>query len=411
MRRLDLGALFSEVRLYGQVNTQCKILLRSTLQRLPSLTHLNLESKCNDEMLLELAKYCPNLEDLNIPTSDVTDRGLMALCGISIIGGLDNERYGCFKLSRIGIHNCINITVIGVGSVLRNLPRISQILYDKLADAIETVAKIDGDYISGKKTFNIVHLDQFADYYDFDSHPDLLAILLRVCPKLESLRFYISDEGCKNLSQISNIKHLQLEMEDVGNGFRLLTRQYYGLISLQLTFRTMPFSQLIDIADNCPNLKVLRLIGFEISDSRILVPHNNVFASLKTIDLRMVRQGPWDDEDVAMDVVDTITPQLMHFLLDFSHDLEELTVEAVANFMNVEFLYSILAKNQFQKLTKLRLSISPANNGLSFQLAKHLLDVLPELQMLGLSRWNISGRDFRHLLHESKKNNWDMVFV
>ena len=79
------------------------------------------------------------------------------------------------------------------------------------------------------------------------------------------------------LSRVPGIRHLQLEMEDVGLGFRQLAAQYSALSSLQLTFRTMASSQLSDIAENCPQLSVLRLIGYEIVDSQNLSPRRDSF--------------------------------------------------------------------------------------------------------------------------------------
>ena len=87
---------------------------------------------------------------------------------------------GCFRLARLSLYNCNNITIRGVASLLRNLPCLTKVFYDRLADAIETVAKVDGEYIAGKKVLKIDHLDQFGEFYDFDSHPDVLAILIKV---------------------------------------------------------------------------------------------------------------------------------------------------------------------------------------------------------------------------------------
>ena len=39
-------------------------MLRARLPRLRRLTHVNLQSKCDDEMLIQLAKNCANLEEL-----------------------------------------------------------------------------------------------------------------------------------------------------------------------------------------------------------------------------------------------------------------------------------------------------------------------------------------------------------
>ena len=410
LRRMDIGALFSEVRLYGEMNRQCKALLKASLLKLPGLTHLNLESKCNDEMLMELARHCRGLEELLIPMSDVSDRGLMALCGMSINGSV-GPGDSCLGIRSLDIRNCMNIAPTGVSCVLRNLPKLALLNYGATLDAVETVVKIDGDYLLGKKKFLITHLDQFNDFYEFDSHPDILSIIIKTCPRLESLRFYISDEGCKSLSLINGIKHLQLEMSDIGNGFRLLTRQYGNLVSLNLTFRSMPFSQLIDIADNCPKLAMLRLMGFEIRESHNLVSHRGVFTELKVIDLRLMRNEDFDVADEDFDNMNSISPQVLHFLLDYTSNLEELTIQGVTNFMGSNFLTSIMCKNPMVNLKKLTLSVSPANN-LTATLAKRLIGTLPSLNYIGpASRWCIDSKDMKELIAYIKKNNWDVSFL
>ena len=91
-------------------------------------------------------------------------------------------------LPRIVVSNCINITLTGVGCILRNLESVVSLSYDKLADVVETVAKIDPDFIQGRRSLKITHLDQFSEYYDFSAHGDMVQIILRVCPRLDSLR-------------------------------------------------------------------------------------------------------------------------------------------------------------------------------------------------------------------------------
>lgn len=417
LERLDFGALFTEVRLFGHVNQQCKVLLRSCLQRMSSLTVLNLSSKCTDDMLFELAKHCRHLEEMNVPVSDITDRGLMALAGISVNGTVSLENGdGCFNLVKLGVHNCINVSPMGVGCILRNLTKLQFLYYDKLVDAIETVAKIDGDYITGKKTFGIAHLDQFSEYYDFEAHTDIVNIMRTVCPKLESLRFFISDEGCKSLSQIRNIRHLQLEMsEDIGNGFRLLVREYTSLVSLHLTFRRMPFAQMIDVADYCPNVEVLRLIGFGVDESHNLKAHRSSFHKLKVVDVRMVRGDDYLFEDLEDDAMesnsnDTVTPQLLHFLLDYSHNLEDVTISAVANFVNEDFLQSVLQSNPMPYVQRLCISVSPST-ALTADVARNVINALPSLHTMALSRWNVTAREIRGLRDEFRGQNYDIVFV
>ena len=75
-----------------------------------------------------------------------------------------------------------------MGCILRNLESVVSLSYDKLADVVETVAKIDPDFIQGRRSLKITHLDQFSEYYDFSAHGDMVQIILRVCPRLDSLR-------------------------------------------------------------------------------------------------------------------------------------------------------------------------------------------------------------------------------
>ncbi len=418
LQRLDFGALFSEVRLYGQVNQQCKVLLKSCLQRMANLAVLNLSSKCTDEMLMELAKHCRLLEEVNVPVSDITDRGLMALAGISISSEVSCERgEGCFNLAKLGVHNCINITAMGVGCVLRNLNKLQYLYYDKLVDAIETVVKIDGDYVMGKKKFSIAHLDQFSEYYDFDAHADIVNIMIQVCPELESLRFFISDEGCKHLSRIGNIKHLQLELsEDIGNGFRHLVKEYTGLVSIHLTFRKMSFTQMIDIADYCPNVEVLRLIGFGIDGTENLKPHRKNFQRLRNVDLRMVRGedfllDDYDDEEFDdAHNLNTVSPYLLEFILSYAHNIEEITVSAVARFMSQDFLSKLFQTNEMTSLQKLCLSVSPSTQ-LTTAVARHVIHGLPNLSVIALSRWNMTAREIRTLKSELKSQNLDVTII
>ena len=66
LEKLDFGALFSGVRLYGDVNRNCKLALRWCVRKMENLTHLNLSSKCDDAILLELAKRCQNPRKISL---------------------------------------------------------------------------------------------------------------------------------------------------------------------------------------------------------------------------------------------------------------------------------------------------------------------------------------------------------
>ena len=405
LEKLDFGALFSGVRLYGDVNRNCKLALRWCVRKMENLTHLNLSSKCDDAILLELAKRCQNIEEINMPLSDITDKGLLAICGIELPSNssdsvrLLKEEDGCFKLNKLGLHNCVHITAAGVGSCLRNLPRLMYLSYDKLVESIEMVITIDGDYLKSNKKFKIRNLDEFSEFYDFEAHPHVINILLRVCPDLESLRFFTSDEGCHHLSRIPNIRGLQLETEDLGSGFQKLLQQYTQLKTLHLTFRKMSYNQVIQMSQNCPNLEVIRLIGMGIENSQelnSLVCKDKCLRNLRILDVRLV-----SDEHPL---------RLLHFLLDYSLDIEDVTVSTVCSVFESNYLTDLMQPNPMRKLQKLVLAMSP-NTHLTTPVAKRVIDILPNLNTLGVTRWNMTSKDIKLLKNELQEKNLDIKLV
>ena len=405
LEKLDFGALFSGVRLYGDVNRNCKLALRWCVRKMENLTHLNLSSKCDDAILLELAKRCQNIEEINMPLSDITDKGLLAICGIELPSNssdsvrLLKEGDGCFKLNKLGLHNCVHITAAGVGSCLRNLPRLMYLSYDKLVESIEMVITIDGDYLKSNKKFKIRNLDEFSEFYDFEAHPHVINILLRVCPDLESLRFFTSDEGCHHLSRIPNIRGLQLETEDLGSGFQKLLQQYTQLKTLHLTFRKMSYNQVIQMSQNCPNLEVIRLIGMGIENSQelnSLVCKDKCLRNLRILDVRLV-----SDEHPL---------RLLHFLLDYSLDIEDVTVSTVCSVFESNYLTDLMQPNPMTKLQKLVLAMSP-NTHLTTPVAKRVIDILPNLNTLGVTRWNMTSKDIKLLKNELQEKNLDIKLV
>ena len=397
LERLDFKVLFSGIRLYGEMNMRCKETLRTCISKMTHLTHLNLTSKCEDSIIMELAKNCQKLEELHVPYSDITDTGLLALCGISFSPEHSlNASDGCLKLRRLGVHDCAHITPAGVGSCLRNLPDLHTLTYGKLVDAIETVAMIDGDYLGGKKHFNITHIDQFNEFYDLESHPMVINLLIKVCPRLNSIKFCTSDEGCKHLSQVPNIERLQLETEDLLNGFRLLIKHYSNLVDLHLTFRSMSFSRLMNIADSCPNLESLEMTGIGVDGSHNLRPNRRCWKKLKNLVIRLVNQ----EEPLS----------LLHFLLDYTYNIEEIVVSLVCHVFNSKFLQVVLDRNPMTLVHKLFFIMSP-NNSLTIDVARRVIKMLPNLQLFGLKRWNMTTEETNMLSNEIRKQNLDVKLV
>jgi len=58
--------------------------LQRTLVMSTTLVKLSLPGKCDDKLLMLISEHCQLLEDLDISTSYVTDRGLLAICGVKV---------------------------------------------------------------------------------------------------------------------------------------------------------------------------------------------------------------------------------------------------------------------------------------------------------------------------------------
>ena len=74
-----------------------------------------------------------------------------------------------------------------------------------------------------------MHIDQFGDFYEFESQPNGFAqAVAKVCPNLESFRFFISDHGCQFLQYFPHIKHVSSKCHD-----------YFSFIVFLSTYSTL----------------------------------------------------------------------------------------------------------------------------------------------------------------------------
>ena len=221
--------------------------------------------------------------------------------------------------------------------------------------------------------------------------------MFQVCPKLTSLRIYTSDEGCKHLSQIPNITRLHLESEDnLDSGFKLLIKQYSNLVELQLTFRKMSFSRMMNISDCCPNLEILEMTGMEIEGSSNLRPNPSCWRRLRVLNVKMVNMRDPD--------------YLLRYILDYSYDIKDITLSIVCHVFDSAFLQQLIEKNPLVRVKKLILVISP-NNSLNLSVAKKIIKALPSLQTLGVKRWNITNAETVSFMDEIRRDNYDITLV
>ena len=420
VQKLDFGSLYSQVRLYGSVNAKLKEILEQSFSQLPNLIELNLSSKCSDEILIQVAKNCPNIEVINVALSDISDQGLMALAGISFSNRVKKSLgHGCSQLVKLNVQNCDYITDKGVGCLIRNLKKVQYLYYDKLFDALETVIKINPEYLDGDEKIRIKHIDQFGEFYVFDAHPGLVQAVAKVCPEVESFRFYIDDKGCQSLRHFPHIKHLQLEIsENLGPDFQNLVNNYLpNLISLQLTYRNITSETLAAIGQNCPNIEVMKLIGYKILHSETLTVNPAYFTKLKVLEIRVVKSDERFEDFVDFHHEDeeedsSITPNLLNFFLQNCHNIQDITISAMLNCLDEPLLMLILQKNAMSELQRLCICpLNKASNHLTASVALNVIMALPNLHSIALSRWRMKSKEINEIRKQCKHQNLYINFL
>ena len=127
--------------------------------------------------------------------------------------------------------------------------------------------------------------------------------------------------------------------ENVSEEFIRLTSKLSNLLSLQLTFRNIDHSALIEIGRNCPHIELIKLTGYEILSSEALsnyTKNSSYFKKLRVLEIRIVRsdermQEFVDDEDevdTEHEDDNSITPALLNFFLAHCVDIQDLTISA-----------------------------------------------------------------------------------
>ena len=102
--------------------------------------------------------------------------------------------------------------------------------------------------------------------------------------------------------------------------------------------------------------------------------------------------------------------RLLHFLIDYSLEIEDITVSTVCSVFESNYLMDLLQPNPMRKLQKLVLAMSP-NTHLTTAVARRIIEMLPNLNTLGLTRWNITSKEVKHLKREIQKKNIDVKLV
>lgn len=220
------------------------------LKRLPNLTQITFNFLCRDEHLKMIANHCPQLLELNVKSSYVTDKGIEYLCQNS-------------QLQTLLVNFC-EITRKGINYLIQNLPSLQNI--DCNSCIPELLYTLHKDDVTKARKYNLTSLN-FAAVSDFSHNfTDILKICLAVCPKLKSV------EWCRvfNQKQLDLFKNLPLEILNLNffnsdiNTANFLKSNGFHLTWLSIENCTMSIS---DLAVSCPKLRLLSITNVTFTDN------------------------------------------------------------------------------------------------------------------------------------------------
>ncbi|XP_066277288.1 F-box and leucine-rich repeat protein 13-like [Branchiostoma lanceolatum] len=314
------------------------------LSYLPKLVYLNLyTTNCTDDVLGTIGAICVHLRDLNICKTNVTEKGIVSLCG----GG--NNIQGCKKLVSLDMSFNPRVTIKGVKHALRQLPNLRQLLHNDVCDAL--VALHEEAFKEGKAT--TPYQIRSGTVNDFVVPVSFLEIVDLVCPNLEYI-FILNEnlEGdvLQHISKLTRLRNLSVSctdslvpfseglvflLESVGHGLETLTLYGYDDIDV------------IAIGQFCPNLQTLTLEschGFKLQRAQSATL-TALFSNLKSLRLGV---------EVISNDHETTLPKTLKIVLEGSHQIENIEITNVEGFTDQLFRH-VLNHNSFSRLREFAL--------------------------------------------------------
>ena len=269
-------------------------------ERSPTLQHLYLRGiSIEDEDLLKVAMFCPNLQSIELTSSKLTPSGIALMTAIlTSLKTLIFESYialdevmeiitqNCTKLEQISISSYPRITDKGGEAISRNCPHL-QIL--RLRDAkitdrtlqslgsnnlmlhsldLSNCENITGDgfrYLIGCRKLRTLTL------YNCGQITEKLNELTKGCPHLRNLDLYnckIKDTVLKYLANL-DLYSLNISSCDItDNGLDFLSKNFPNLRKLDISKCEKLTKKGVELAMSGGSLKNLYSLSFEIKYSR-----------------------------------------------------------------------------------------------------------------------------------------------
>ncbi|XP_042226079.1 uncharacterized protein LOC121869048 isoform X1 [Homarus americanus] len=382
LRRLDLSYL----RTVGP-----PILIRL----IPSLTHitvLNLSMTETVDQVLELiGQNCPEIRELDICNTPITESGLTRLCYDA-----ERDQSMCQKLVKLSISGCI-VSAKPVCFLLQYIPTLREIDYDDIFQVFGVLQKwgLTLDNIDRCHKFHLRILNSTNDLVD----PFNVELAIMLCPYATNFTLsnaYVDNDVLYKVMMMEHLTHLRItNSEGLTLDFQegvlpVLTVKGHQLLSLLLAnFASVDVAA---IGECCPRLQNLALSAVGVYEE-IMYPREHYFTTLKNLEV-------WSSL-----TVDTCNTTILRQLLCYCPGLRNLLVKAT-DALSDKFLFDIWRENAMPQLSRLTIDTCP---NVTASAIHHLLDMTNELTLIRL--WGcffITKDDDRKIQQRIKDENCDV---
>ena len=269
-----------------------------------NLTHLQCRDFCNDKMLEVVAQSCPNLRCLELHACDVTNDGVLRLCG------LNQDVRGCIEALVQGqVIQPTSMCARSLKQIKLTMTKITEAGVAIILLVLSGIELLRVPDIKMNQLFNFIKELQYANIQsnllEFHSRDEMdefqLSVLTKLCPNLEYIQ--VSFSGIPNidasrLACLTTLKNLKrAKFADLNNEalvwfIRQVGRQISGL-HLYTYHKKFADERLFmsrrdfqDLAEFCPKLSSLIIDGYVLNDTEMPMNGNlQYFTGLESLQL------------------------------------------------------------------------------------------------------------------------------
>ncbi|XP_018028236.1 uncharacterized protein LOC108683436 [Hyalella azteca] len=374
-----------------------------------NLTHLQCTDFCNDDMLQIVARTCPHLNCLALHACDVTNEGVIKLCGLSedirkniesLTNGENLEPLSvcAHSLKQIKL-TMTKVTEAGVAIILLVLPEIQLLrVPDIQMQQLFT-------FLGKLRNCNVqTNLKEFHSREILDEFQ--LSVLARLCPNLEYVQVTfigtaeVDIRRLRSLVQVKKLKGVKLGdvnsealiwfMEEMGSKMELLHLFTYHTRFSQEKLR-MTRRHLQSLARCCPVLNTLNIDGYSLDEDELPITDDlQYFRALQHLQLWSIR----------------LTESDVRVFLSKCWHIQALDIVLLNPFVLQDHLINqFIDSGVWKDLVKVRILNSP----ITYKVLGKLVKECPRLRELGcLYTWLISKCQVTEFKNMVRLENLDL---